>query len=231
MATLSSFLLNLSFSIPVMSISPEEVRNKLGVIAVFVLTDEKGNLYDIKRDDTVVVPLYLRLSDARRQLTKVVVSSADSKARIQAYALNVFFEKANELRKSQQLIGKSLDTPIVVPEYDMSKAIEILKTQGVSVEKIKAGLRVPVFFAEPMISARTSNGDRQVFFISYSQLKSGLAALPATQRKAAKERVADLQVVLDLIENSEEDVYEFMASEGFLGLRKSYLESQKDLQK
>ena len=210
-----------------MSISPEDVRNKLSVIVVFVLTGENGELYESSNGDTVIVPLYLRLSDARGQLSKVVASSVNAKARIQAYALNVFFEKTNELRKGPDLQGKKLDTPIVVPEFDMSKAVEILQAQGVPSQQIKAGLRVPVFFAEPMIGAKTADGERQVFFMSYSQLQAGLAALPAAQRKGVKERVADLQVVLDLIKESDEDVYEFMASESYIDLRRSYLESQK----
>lgn len=213
-----------------MSISPEDAQKKLEVVAVFVLVNENGDFYEMSQGDMVVIPLYLQASNAKSQLDQLLKSQKGLKGRIQAFSLNLFYKKAEELRKAVELKGKKLETPIVIPESDMTKAVEILKSEGVPEEKIKSGLRAPIFFAEPMISAKTPSGDRQVFFVGYNQLQQGIEALPADKRGSVKARAADLQVVLDLITATKEDKYAFMATEDYIKLREEFLKSQSKQQ-
>ena len=209
-----------------MSLSLEDTKKKLDVVAVFVLINDKGEFYQISQGDTIVIPLYLQADAAKGQLEKVLKSEKGLKGSVQPYSLNIFYKEADKLRKAAEKRGKRLATPLVIPEAEMAKATQILKAQGLSDEKIKAGIRAPIFFAEPMITVKTTNGDRQVFFVSYSQLQEGIAVLPADQRRKVKERVADLDVVLDLIQKSKDDKYAFMATEDYLRLRQEYLKNQ-----
>ena len=209
-----------------MSLSLEDTQKKLDVVAVFVLINEKGEFYQISQGDTIVIPLYLQADAAQGQLEKVLKTEKGLKGSIQPYSLNLFYKKTEALLKAAEKRGKKLATPIVIPEDEMAKATQILKSQGLSDEQIKAGLRVPVFFADPMITAKTPNGNRQVFFVGYSQLQKSIAALPADQRGKVKERVADLDVILNLIQESKDDKYAFMATEDYLKLREEYLKNQ-----
>ena len=209
-----------------MSLSLEDTQKKLEVVAVFALVNEKGEFYQISQGNDLVIPLFLQAAAAKGQLNKFIKSEKGLKGFVQPYSLNIFYKEADKLRKAAEKRGKRLATPLVIPEVEMAKATQILKAQGLSDEKIKAGIRAPIFFAEPMITVKTANGDRQVFFVSYSQLQEGIAGLPADQRGKVKERVADLDVILNLIQESKDDKYAFMATEDYLRLRQEYLKNR-----
>ena len=214
-----------------MSISPQEVQKKLEVVAVFALANDEGVLYEISQGETSVVPLYLQARVAQKQLDMLLRSKKDLKGQILAFSLNRFYEKANRLRKTIESAGRSLETPLVIPEDDMAKAAAILKAEGLSDEKIKTGLRVPVFFAEPMLLAETPEGAKQVFFVSYDQFVEGIEALPEDRRSTLKQRVADLEVVLSLIEKSDEDQYIFFPTADYLSLRKASGRAQEEMKR
>ena len=80
------------------------------------------------------------------------------------------------------------------------------------------------FFAEPMLLGKPWDASG---FSQHSQLREALEALPEEKRKGIKERVADLDVVLDVIKNTDEDIYAFAATRDYVTLRDSYLESQQ----
>ena len=222
----SAVVLSIASVLPARSLSLGDTQKKLEVIAVFALVNDKGEFYRITQGDTLVIPLYLQASAAKDQLEQLLKSQQGLKGRIRAFSLNVFYEQANELRKNAESSGKKLATPIVIPESDMAKAVQILRSEGMPDAKITAGLRTPVFFAEPMLTAKTPNGERQVFFVDYSQLQQGIAALPADIRGGVKERVADLDVILSLIQESQKDQYVFMPSEDYSRLRQEYFKTQ-----
>lgn len=227
LAVASAVLLELSSISPAMSISPEQVQKKLEVIAVFVLINEDGEFYQISQDDVALIPLYLSASNAQSQLDKLLGSNQGLKGQVQAFSLNLFYKKAEQLRLSPQLSGKKLATPIITQEEDMDRAVEILKSEGVSSEKIERGLRVPVFFSEPMISAQTSDGDRDVFFMSYNQILRSIQRLPANSRDALKVRVADLDFVLNLIAQEERDRFVFEATDDYIALMEKLLKKRE----
>lgn len=219
----SATFLNFALALPVMSISPQEAQKKLEVVAVFALANDEGVLYEISRGDASVVPLYLQARVAKTQLELLLKSREDLKGQgqILAFTLNRFYEKANQLRKNMKSAGKSLVTPLVIPEADMAKAVGILQSEGLSDEQIKTGLRVPVFFSEPMLFTKTSQGTRRIFFMGYNQLDEAIKALPRDRQATIKKRVADLQTVLSLIEKSDDDIYAFFPTEDYLELRKA----------
>ena len=223
----SAAALNLSLIAPVMSISLEDTQKKLDVVAVFVLVDDRGDFYQISQGDMQIVPLYLRLSDADSQLKQFLESNKSSKARIAAYSLNVFNKKTADLRKLVAEKGKRLETPVVIPEADMTKGRDILREEGLSDANIASGLRVPVFFAEPMVVGTDSKGKkREIFFMSFSQLQQAVSVFPEDERSKLKIRVADLQVVLESIQRDKEDRYIFMPTEDYSKIRKEMLESK-----
>ena len=219
----AAFLLATS-PMPVMSLSLEDTQKKLEVIAVFTLISEKGEFYQIVQGDTLVIPLFLQAAAADQMLK----SQGAPKGQIQAFSLNLFLKKADELRSAAEKSGKKLATPIVVPEDDMAKAKEILRSEGLSSEAITKGLRTPIFFAEPMIAIDTPSGNRSIFFADYGQLQRSIARLPDDKRAQVKEKVADLDVVLEFIRKSETDQYSFMPTEDYAKLRNEYLKTSGD---
>ena len=223
----SAASLNLSLVCPAISITPEDAQKKLEVIAVFALVNERGEFYEVSLDETIVVPGYLKASTAQKQLDNLLNTKKELKGTIVAFSLNLFNKKVAQLLKLAESKGINMKSTIVVEQPDMVKAREILKSEGRSDSEIEKGLRVPIFFAEPMLLGKTSAGMRQVFFASYSQLREALEALPEEKRKGIKERVADLDVVLDVIKNTDEDIYAFAATRDYVTLRDSYLESQQ----
>ena len=209
-----------------MSIEPAEARRKLEVVAVFVLVNRNGDFYQISRASADIIPLYLKESDAKTQLTKLLSSREKADARIQAYSLNIFYDKADKLRSTYKSSNKDLHTPIIVSSADHAKAVEILKKEGLQEAVIEKQLTVPVFFTEPMIAARSSGGQREVFFMTYEQLLQGMASLPSEIRGRAKKRVANLEVVMKLIEDANEDKYAFMETPEYSRLRKESLQNR-----
>jgi len=220
--------INLSTVCPVMSISPEDVQKKLRVIAVFVLVNEQRDFFEVNRDDKVIVPVYLKATSAKKQLDNLLKSKKGIKGSIEVFSLDLFYKKAEKLRKLAQSKDLKLETPIVVERADMDRAKDILRSEGLSDEDVARKLRVPIFFAEPMIGSRSSDGRmRQVFFVSHEQLLEAIALLPQDGRDDVKERVADIGIVLDLMKNTKDDDYLFMPTKDYLAIQESYLKSRQ----
>lgn len=213
---------------PVMSIEPEEARKKLQVVAVFVLVNQRGDFYQISSGSSDTIPLYLREADAQAQLQKLVDNTKDLDARVQAYSLNLFYDKAERLFELSRLKNKDLLVPIVGSAFDRSKAVEILREEGLSDGQIEKQLRVPVFFSDPMMVAAAKGGNREVFFMSYDQLLERINGLPKSARQNVKKRVANLDVVMRLIEETEDDRYVFMETPDYARLRKAYLKDLRE---
>ena len=222
----SAVVLSTASALPAMSLSPEDTQKKLEVIAVFVLVNDKGEFYQVTQGDTSVIPLYLQAAAARGQLDRLLKSQKGLKGRIQAFSLNLLYKQADDLRQNLESSGKKLSTPIVISEANMNRASQILKSEGLDEKKIQEGLRTPIFFSEPMITVKTSYGDRQVFFVDYYQLQQAIEKLPADQRGRVKERVADLEVILELIRESKDDQYAFMPTEDYQKIREEYVKNQ-----
>ena len=193
-----------------------------------MLINEKGDFYQIVRDGLRIVPVYLRIADANYQLEQFLKSNKGAKVSIAAYSLNRFFKEVVVLRKSVEAQGRKLEAPVVVPEEDMNKAREILQTQGFSDSEIKSGLRIPVFYAEPMVAAPDSTGrQRELFFMSFDQLQQATNLLTVERKSLLKFKVADLQVVLGFIQADEDDKYAFMQTKDFSRIREEFLKLKK----
>ena len=214
---------NLSLLSPVMSISLEEAQKKLDVVAVFVLVNENGGFYEIKRDDAIVIPLYLKASSAKKQLDALMSSQQGLKGNVRVYSLSFFYSQADKLRELARSKGGKLSTPVIVEESDMIKAKEILAAQGVSAQETQKLLRVPVFYAQPMLIGEYESGRRELFFLSHHQLLESITTLPQDKRDSIKVKVADIAQVLSLIKNTKEDKFAFVATKDYQEVREKVL--------
>lgn len=199
----------------------EQVGERLQVVAVFVVVDQAGNYYQVQEGDVVIIPLYLDRASAEKQAGKL----ASGTAFVRPYSLDIFYKKAATMKEALKAEGKRLETPLVVLNADLSKAYSILESEGSS-QDVKDGLRVPVFFTEPMITANTPRGIKRLFFFNYGQLEEALGEVDIKKRRGLKVRVADMQVVLDLMASPAGGDFVFMATRDYLDLRLKYLEGK-----
>ena len=212
---LISFLFALLLPFSVKAVSPEELQKKLESIIVFVVVDGKGGFYQNSVGKIDQIPLFLRFADAQARLDYVMSSADKSKvpAEIRFYRLGTLYDQLEPLRDDAAKRGRSLLSKIYSPKKDMEAARKILKKSGFSDEQLKKGLSTPVFYSEPMITSKTSSGSRQLFFLEYQQLSDATTRLDRKGLAGDLQlKVADLQVVLDLISDSDEDVYSFVAT-------------------
>ena len=194
--------------------------DKLGVIPVFTLAKSVSELCVGEQDGVNIVPLYLSHKAAQETLDAYKSSMPDFDASVIYFTLDkmysiIEFFKAEYAKQSKELIF-----PIVVRKENTEKAVELLKAEGMSDADIQSNLEMPVFFTEPMITIDSSElGKKQVFFIDYVSLENALDNLPDSTAKPAV-KVANLQQIIDIISESQYDLYEFYPTPEFESLKK-----------
>ncbi len=213
-ASLGALLLMAPLAGGVRAIPQAEALKKLSVIPVFVLADPQGTPLPIPRGNTLYLPLYLERVKAEQELAAFLKTNPTVKAGVLPLPLNVATERAAALNKT--LKGKTLVTPVVSAVKDMDQARQILRQQGLDEKTIREGLEVPVFFTTPLITTRTPNGNRGLFFFDYASLQRALASIP--DREKLKVQAADLSAVLDQIIKQKEDRFAFFPTPEYFRL-------------
>jgi hypothetical protein len=193
------------------AISEAEALRKLAVIRVFVITDAGLQPVPIPRDRTLVLPLYLERARAERELASLRAANPGLQPRLVPLPLSVANERVIAMR-GQLREGWTLVAPLVPRSADLDQARALLRSQGVSEERLRGALTVPVFFTRPFLTVRSPQGVRAVFFFSYDDLRDALARLPKGSSAAPQPQVADLTAVLREIVSAETDGFLFHPS-------------------
>lgn len=200
---------------PARAIPEEEAIRKLAVIPVFMITDLKGVPIPIPRDKTLVLPLYLDRAKAEKEAA--LISQQNPAAQVKVVPLPMDVANQQVQAMTQQLKpGYTLVAPMVPLASDMTQAEAILRSQGVSQEKIRQGLTVPVFFSKPFITLKTPEGERGVFFTSYEDFQKALDQTGS--RAKITPQVADITAVLREIVQTPNDVFIFQPTREFFRL-------------
>ena len=204
-------------AVPAARAIPEaEALRKLQVVPVLLITDEKGIPLPIPRGKTLVLPLFLDYARAEAEWKRFRQANPGIRAQIIPVPLNVANERIAQMRR-QIKEGYTLVSPPIPLPRDLEIATKMLRQQGVSEEKIRKGLTVPVFFTKPFLTLRTPEGERGVFFLSHGDMQAALARFPG--RDALKPQVADLTAVLREIVRVEKDNYIFYPTQEYFRLQ------------
>jgi hypothetical protein len=200
----------LSFSSPLTSapasaIPQAEAMKKLEVIPVFVLTDTKGIPLPLQRDKALVLPMYLERAKANQELAAFQKANPTVKAGVLPMPLNVALERIQDLNKN--LKDRKLLSPVIPAPADLVQARTLLSKQGLDEKTIREGLSVPVFFTKPLITTKTPQGERGLFFFDYASLQKAMASIP--DRSKLTIQAADLSAVMDQIVKQKNDLYAF----------------------
>ncbi len=198
-----------------LAIPEDAALQKLSVIPVFVLTNDKGVPLPIPRDKTLILPMYLERSQANQELANFTKANPQIKAQILALPLNVANQKVDELNK-QLKDGQTMVAPVVSNDRDRQQAIAILKQQGLNESQIQEGLSTPVFFTRPFLTINTPQGPRGVFFFRYNDLQKALSGIPDSKKLVPQ--AADLPAALREIIKAKDDVFVFFPTPEYFQL-------------
>jgi hypothetical protein len=198
-------LVGLFQPLPALAIPQQEAMKKLAVIPVFVLTNSKGIPLPLQRDKALVLPLFLDRGKAEQELAAFLKANPTIKAGVLPMPMNVALERVQELNKS--LKDRKLLSPVVPAPSDLSQARTLLGKQGLDQKAIQEGLSVPVFFTKPLITVKTPQGERGLFFFDYASLQKAMATIP--DRNKLTIQAADLSAVMDQIVKQSKDTYAF----------------------
>ncbi len=188
-----------------LAIPEQEAMKKLAVIPVFVLTDAKGIPLPLQREKALVLPLYLDRGKAEQELAAFLKANPTIKAAVLPMPMNVALERVQALNKT--LKDRKLLSPVIPTPSDLSQARSLLGKQGLDQKAIQEGLTVPVFFTKPLITVKTPQGERGLFFFDYASLQKAMASIP--DRNKLTVMAADLSAVMDQIVKQAKDTYAF----------------------
>ncbi len=211
----ASACLPLLFSgLPLRAIPEADALRKLAVIPVFLITNDQGAPIPIPQSDkNLLLPMFLDQAKALKELDAFNKTNPTTKARVTPIPLNLANDKVNEINK--KLTDKKLIAPVISSEIDMSKAVEMLRKQGVSEKDINEGLSVPVFFSKPFITVNTPKGTKAVFFLSYNDAAAAAAKITGTKVELL---AADLTVALGRMIETKTDEFVFYPTPAFFKL-------------
>ena len=200
-----------------------EAIQKLSVIVVYVLAKGPDEFLLMKKDNITIVPLYLSEESAIKAASeRSVVLGPGGNAQIIPYTLDRMYSVIEAAESEYKSRSEQIVFPIYTRKNNDKKAREILKAEGLSDEKISKDLRFPVFYSDPMINLKASDGkNRQVFFVDYSKLSEALKMLPAEFDKPVI-KVSNLDSVISMIANSKEDIYAIHPTPEYIRLRNKY---------
>lgn len=200
-----SGLIGLLQPLPALAIPQQEAMKKLAVIPVFVLADAKGVPLPLQREKALVLPLYLDRVKAEQELAAFLKVNPTIKAGVLPMPMNVALERVQEINKT--LKDLKLLSPVIPTPSDLSQARTLLAKQGLDQKAIQEGLSVPVFFTKPLITVKTPQGERGLFFFDYASLQKAMAGIP--DRNKLTVQAADLSAVMDQIVKQSKDTYAF----------------------
>ena len=208
LASASVFISSLfSLFIPAAFALPElAVKRKLETVVVYVAAENGGLVVfkDTQDSSRGLAPLFLDEKDANKYLS---VNGKKSDLIVVPLLLTAAMSVVENIRRQVPNEFAEIKSQIVPTKVDRLEAQLILTKEGVPNDQILKGLRVPVFFTEPMIKLETSAGQRQLFFMSHAQLKDFIGKMPSDQSDKLVVRVADLNAVMKVIADNSKDLY------------------------
>lgn len=190
----------------VQAIPEAQALEKLRLIPVHLLVDAKGVPLPIPRQKTLLLPLYLDRQRAHTELQIVRSRHPELTVALATLPLSEANSLVQELAKDLQP-GFRLSAPVVPSRQDMEKATALLRQKGVSAQRIRDGLTVPVFFTRPFLTSPTPDGERGLLFLSHGDLQSVLAGQSADPPRRVE--VADITAVLHRIMQAPQDLFVF----------------------
>lgn len=214
-AAMLSLVLSSGLAPAARAIPEEEAIRKLAVIPVFMITDAKGVPIPIPRDKTLVLPLYLDRAKAEKEAALILQQNPSAQVKVVPMPMDVANQQVSAMSR-QLKPGYTLVAPMVPLASDLKQAESILRSQGVSQEKIRQGLTVPVFFSKPFITLKTPQGERGVFFTSYDDFQKALEQTGG--RTKVTPQVADITAVLREITQTANDVFIFQPTQEYFRL-------------
>jgi len=213
--------------LPAMALPLEDAKKKLDTIAVYVAMQPNQQTAQLLFSDSIpgkfTAPLFQSKQEASLYLQGIQKEDPTLKAELFALSLYKVIQLVDELRNLPQNKDKEIVAPLISSEKDRLAAEAILLAQGETPENIKKGLQVPIFFSEPMVVAETSSGKKQLFFLSYDQLKAKIQANPIPDQTSLKYKVADLNAVIEMIKNEDQDIFAFYPNPLFVELNPSVI--------
>jgi hypothetical protein len=205
---LGLFLIGLGAPDSARAIPEQDALEKLRVIPVHLMVDGKGVPLPIPREKTLLLPLFLDVQRARKELTEIQTREPSLKVQLATMPLN----EANSLvaKLIQDLKpGYKLAAPVVPRRQDLDIAAALLREQGLNDAQIRKGLTVPVFYTRPFLTTQTPQGERGLLFLSHQDLKQALAS--AGQSPARRVEVSDITAVLRRLIQTPQDLFVFRA--------------------
>jgi hypothetical protein len=198
----------------VYAIPEADALRKLAVIPVFLITNDQGAPIPIPQGDkNLLLPMFLDQAKALKELDAFNKANPTAKARVIPIPMNIANDKVNEINK--KLTDKKLVAPVISSEINMSKAVELLRKQGVSEKDINEGISVPVFFSKPFITVNTPKGTKAVFFLSYNDAATAAAKITGTKVELL---AADITVALGRMIETKADEFVFYPTPEFFKL-------------
>jgi len=207
---------------PARAIPEADALKKLAVIPVFLITNEQGSPLPIPQGDKLVLPMFMEQGRAMKELEAFNKANPTAKARVIPIPMNLANEKVNEI--NSKLTDKKLIAPVISADADFTKAVEMLRKQGVSEQQIKEGLSVPVFFSKPFITVSTPKGTKAVFFMSYDDAKKAADKITGTKVELL---AADITVALGQIIEQKQDQFVFYPTQAFFKLMQEQQQQSK----
>ena len=237
-ALIRSFLVSFAFLIssltPANAIPPDLARQKLKMVAAFLVADSQGGLiYDEYEDQKKVIytmPVFLEVSEAESRIFSLKSTPALKGAELKLIATNLYQLPEVKDQARQALQGKvSLDNkktvdfvfPVVLSRA-LRNAVSDLHAKNkehVDHRLITGG--IPVFYSSPMVEispqSSAGKGKKQVFFLGLAQLIRVIReSSEAASNSIPEIRVASLASVLKHIESVDEDKYYIFPTPGYL---------------
>ena len=134
--------------LPARAIPEQEAMEKLRVIPVHLVVDSKGVPLPIPRQKSLLLPLFLDLQRARKELAEIRSREPSLKAQLATMPLNeangLVAKLIKDLKPGYQLVA-----PVVPRKQDLEMATTMLRGKGLSDAQIRNGLTVPVFYTQP----------------------------------------------------------------------------------
>ena len=212
---------------PGLSLPEKEARKKLENIVVFALFQTKKDglrhiVFSRKTVDdpnSAVVPLFLQKQPANQYLEAMQAGGSNlENSEILPLPLSNAFDLLDVVRETMSNQGKTFEGPIIVPHADRERAKGILLQEGISEDLIDAQMNIPVFYTNPMIEVLADGRSYQAFFISHGQLIDYIQKniKDEGQRNKLVYKVSDLALVMQLIRETDKDVYIFHPSPSYI---------------
>lgn len=199
---------------PAQAIPEAAATQKLSVIPVFIVADEKGNPLPIPREKALLLPLYLDRDQAQRELNNAQKANPNLKAQLLPVPLNAAQARIAEINKT--LTDRKVVAAVVPRRSDREQAVQLLRRQGLDDKAIREGLVLPVFFTRPFITVKTPQGEQALFFLDYASMEQALSRIP--DRNKLQPQVADITAVLAEIIKQPKDNYAFFPTPEYFRL-------------